>query len=249
MQLRPFTVLGLVLLPLLMLFAWLGLWQLQRMHEKQDLIDRFEHPAELDLPQAIADGSLFAHVRVSGRYNLNWHLLLDNKILDGRVGVQAMTLFQADGGLPILVNRGWLPLPPDRSSLPEIPTPSGQLNISGILTRPLEGGVRLGAPENLENLAGPRLVTYFDMSELKAVVGGELSPWLIQLDASDSTGFAGRDWKPAVMLPAQHGAYAAQWFALALFMPIIWLALGWRWHHQSKIAGDTVFAAGNRDES
>jgi cytochrome oxidase assembly protein ShyY1 len=249
MQLRPFTVLGLVLLPLLVLFTWLGLWQLQRMHEKQELIDRFKHPAELELPQAHADGSLFAHVRVSGRYNLSWHLLLDNKILDGRVGVQALTLFQADDGLPILVNRGWLPLPPDRHSLPEIPTPSGQLDISGILTRPAEGGVRLGEPENLENLAGTRLITYFDMSELNAVLGKKLSPWLIQLDAGDSTGFDGRNWQPTVMLPAQHGAYAVQWFALALAMPIIWLALGWKWRHQSKTAGNTAFEAGNQDES
>lgn len=244
MQLRPFTVLGLVLLPLLALFIGLGLWQLQRMHEKQDLIDRFEHPAELDLSQAIADERLFAHVRASGRYKLNWHLLLDNKILDGRVGVQAMTLFQADDGLTILVNRGWLPLPPDRHSLPEIPTPSGQLNIAGILTRPLEGGVRLGGPENLQNLAGPRLITYFDMNELNAAVGKNLSPWVIQLDAGDSTGFDGRDWKPTVMLPAQHGAYAVQWFALALLMPIIWLTLGWRWRWSRRRPAD----AGNPDE-
>ncbi len=248
MQLRPFTVLGLVLLPLFLLFTRLGLWQLQRMHEKQDLLDRFAHPAELDLPQAIADGSLFAHVRVSGRYNLSWHLLLDNKILDGRVGVQAMTLFQPDDGPPILVNRGWLPLPPDRSSLPEIPTPSGQLNISGILTRPIEGGVRLGGPENLQNLAGPRLITYFDMNEFNAAVGKNLSPWVIQLDAGDSTGFDGRDWKPTVLLPAQHGAYAVQWFALALAMPIIWLALGWRWRYLAKTASDCVSAAENQGE-
>jgi len=248
MQLRPFTVLGLVLLPLFLLFTRLGLWQLQRMHEKQDLLDRFAHPAELDLPQAIADGSLFAHVRVSGRYNLSWHLLLDNKILDGRVGVHAITLFQPDDGPPILVNRGWLPLPLDRNSLPEIPTPSGQVNISGTLTRPIEGGVRLGGPEILENLAGSRLITYFDMSELNAAVGKKLSPWLIQLDASDSTGFDGRDWKPTVMLPAQHGAYAVQWFALALFMPIIWLTLGWRWRYLSKTASDSVSAAENQGE-
>lgn len=247
MRLRAFAVLGLVLLPLLVLFTRLGLWQLQRMHEKQDLIDRFEHPAELDLPQAIADGSLFAHVRVRGRYNLSWHLLLDNKILDGRAGVQVMTLFQADDGLPILVNRGWLPLPPDRNSLPEIPTPSGQSKISGVLTRPPEVGVRLGGPENLQNLAGPRLITYFAMSELEAAVGQKLSPWLIHLDASDSTGFDGRDWKPTVMLPAQHGAYAVQWFALALVTAIIWLVLGWRWRYPTKTTADAVARTGNPD--
>jgi surfeit locus 1 family protein len=79
-------------------------------------------------------------------------------------------------------------------------------------------------------------------------VGKNLSPWVIQLNAGDSTGFDGRDWKPTVLLPAQHGAYAVQWFALALAMPIIWLALGWKWRYQSKTASDAVADAGNPDE-
>ena len=150
MQLRSSLTLSLVLLPLLILFTRLGFWQLQRMHEKQDLIHRFEHAPEMSLPEAIASGSLFARVHVSGRYKLAWHLLLDNKILNGRAGVHVMSLFQPDHGLPILVNRGWLPLPEDRRKLPEIPTPSGQVSISGILSKPVEGGIRLGEADKLK---------------------------------------------------------------------------------------------------
>ena len=229
MRLRQSVTLGLVLLPFSVLFASLGFWQLQRMHDKQELMDRFAHAAELELSQAIAVGDVFTHVHVNGHYNQDWHLLLDNKILNGQVGVYAMSLFKPDKGRPILVNRGWLPLPADRSSLPEIPTPSGNMNISGILAKPVEGGIQLGEPDKLKGLSGPRLITYLDLTQLGKVLGGDLSPWIIQLDARDKTGFDGRDWKPAVMLPAQHRAYAIQWFALALSLIIIWLAMSWKW--------------------
>jgi surfeit locus 1 family protein len=247
MSLRPFSVLSLVLLPLLTLCIWLGLWQVDRMHEKQRLIRRFEQAEASDLQDAIGNDRLYARVRVTGHYHPAWHLLLDNKILNGRAGVHAFTLFEPDKGLPILVNRGWLPLSPDRGNLPEIPTPSGQQVISGILNKPASGGVRLGNPDDLRKLAGPRLITYLDLGGLTSALDGELSPWLIQLDASEPSGFAGRDWTPTVMKPEQHQAYALQWFGLAGLIAIIWLRFGWKWwHHQQHIAADTALK--NRDQ-
>jgi cytochrome oxidase assembly protein ShyY1 len=224
----PFSILSLIFLASLLMCAWLGLWQVQRMHEKQDLIDRFEHAENLGLQQAIDQGRLYSHVMVTGHYDRDWHLLLDNKVLNGRVGVHALTLFVPDLGKPILVDRGWLPLPPDRSSLPEIPTPPGNLSISGILNQPAADGIRLGNPDNLQKLSGPRLITYLDLGNLASVLNGDLSQWLIQLDASDPSGFAGRDWEPTVMKPEQHGAYAVQWFSAALIIAIVWLRLMWK---------------------
>jgi len=201
---------------------------MRRMHEKQDLIDRFDQAEILDLQQAIGQSRLYARVMVTGHYEPDWHLLLDNKILNGRVGVHALTLFVPDLGKPILVDRGWLPLPADRSSLPEIPTPSGHLSIAGILNQPAADGIRLGDPDNLQNLSGPRLITYLDLGDLASVLDGNLSPWLIQLDATDPSGFAGRDWEPMVMKPEQHEAYAFQWFGAALIIAIFWLRLMWK---------------------
>ncbi len=248
MPLRPSFRLGLVLLPIFALCLWLGQWQLQRMNQKQALIDRFGQAAQWDLAQAIANNMLFAHVRVEGHYNTKWHLLLDNKILDGRAGVHALSLFVPDRGTPILVNRGWLPLPPDRSSLPEIPTSTGHLSITGILGKPGEGGIRLGDPDHLTHLAGPRLVTYLDLDDVAAATGGKLSPWLIELDADDPSGFAGRDWKPTVMMPAQHLAYAVQWFGLALAIVVLWLVSGWKRSRASAATGDAAWADRRQDD-
>jgi surfeit locus 1 family protein len=231
MRLRPSATLNLTLLPLVCLGCWLGFWQLDRMHEKQELMDQFENAPEMRLQQAIAEKRQFAHVRVSGHYDTAWHLLLDNKTLQGRVGVHVLTLLNPDEGPSILVNRGWLPLPPDRRSLPEIATPAYPVAITGILNLPVADGIRLGEPERLDSLDGPKLVTYLDLNSLVPLLENELSPWLILLDANDPSGFSGREWQPAVILPAQHGAYAVQWFAMALALTIIWLTLGrQRWH-------------------
>jgi surfeit locus 1 family protein len=237
---RPSATLGLALLPPLILFASLGFWQLHRMQEKQELFKRFEQAPELTLSQAAVAGNPFARVKVHGRYLPDWHLLLDNKILQGRVGVHVMTLFQPDEGIAVLVNRGWLPLPPDRSSLPDIPTPGGEISIAGILARPADEGIRLGEPDRLEALSGPRLVTYLEMDALRTVLGGKLMAEIIRLDATDPSGFMGRDWKPAVMLPAQHAAYAAQWFALSLSMPIIWIVVHRRWRRRKNTPADAA---------
>lgn len=246
MSLRTFLILSLVLLPLLTVCIWLGLWQVERMHEKQHLIQRFEQAEVSDLQDAIGNDRLYARVQVSGHYLPAWHLLLDNRILNGRAGVNAFTLFKPDTGLPILVNRGWLPLPPDRSHLPEIPTPSGRQSISGILTKPASGGVRLGGPDDLHKLAGPRLITYLDLGELAPVVDEKLSPWLIQLDASEPSGFAGRNWTPTVMQPRQHQAYALQWFGLAGMIAIIWFRIGWKRHRQQHIAAGSELKSGDQ---
>lgn len=216
------------MLPLAAFTAWLGFWQLDRMSEKQDLINLFENAPSLDLSLAVADERQFARVQTSGRYESSWHLLLDNKIQDGRVGVHVISLFRPVSGMPTLVNRGWLPLSPRRIELPEFDTPSDQLTISGILLRPVTSGIQLGEPEHLDILNGPRLITYLDMSEIEDTLNGDLSPWMIQLDSREATGFGNRDWKPAVILPPQHRAYAVQWFALAIAIVIFWLVLSWR---------------------
>jgi len=225
MVLRPSIAPSLILLPLAVLAAWLGTWQLDRMQEKRELVYEFENAPELELAEAIEANRPFMRVRVGGKYLSGWHLLLDNKIEQGQAGVHVLTLMQPDLGMPILVNRGWLPMPPDRRSLPEVDSPEGRVIIHGILARPAQDGVRLGEPDRIENIAATRLITYLDMNQLNAAMDGEVSSLWILLAADDPTGFGARAWQPAVILPAQHRAYAVQWFALALTMLIIWLYL------------------------
>jgi surfeit locus 1 family protein len=228
MPFKPSLKLTLILLLLAALFLRLGFWQLERKSEKQQLFDAFEQAPLQELGQALSGDAPFVRVEAWGRYDTQRHLLLDNRLHQGRAGVQVLTPFQLQDGRQILVNRGWLPMPPDRRSLPAFETAGDWRTITGILVWPPAGGPRLGEADRLDSEHWPQLVTYLDLEQASAALGTSLQPRLIQLDPQDPTGFEGRDWQPAVMGPEVHGAYALQWFSLALAALIIWLALGYR---------------------
>lgn len=228
MVFKPSINLTLVLLVLALAFARMGLWQLERQSEKQQLIQQFTDAPVLDIKSALDRAARFARVEANGRYDSERHILLDNKILDGRAGVQVLTLFTLNDGRGILVNRGWLPMAPDRRSLPSVPTDGSLMTIRGVLNKPGEGGPRVGDPDILVRDRWPQLVTYLELEAVGEALDTSLEPWLLQLDPKDESGFEGRRWKVAEMGPEVHGAYAVQWFGLSFAAVAIWITLGIR---------------------
>jgi surfeit locus 1 family protein len=228
MPFRPSIKLTLTLGILALLFLRLGFWQLDRKAEKEELFERFRAAPELDIGQALAAGEAFARVEAYGRYDPERHLLLDNRIWNGRAGVHVLTPFTLSDGRSLLVNRGWLPLAPDRRSLPDFATGGEARSLRGRLVRPSAGGPRLGGADDLVADRWPQLVTYLDLDAAGTALGRPLQPWIVQLEATDESGFGDRQWTPAVMTPQVHGAYAVQWLALAAAAAIIWFTLGLR---------------------
>ncbi|HKX56629.1 MAG TPA: SURF1 family protein, partial [Xanthomonadales bacterium] len=143
-------------------------------------------------------------------------------------GVHVLNLFYSKQGMPVLVDRGWLAMNPDRRSLPEVQTPAGEIVISGLLSRPPDGGVRLGNEDVIDELDGSVLLTYLNIENVAKAAGLAIAPMILKLDASDPSGFEDRDWQPAVILPAQHQAYALQWFALSVAAVILIFPMGIR---------------------
>jgi surfeit locus 1 family protein len=228
MQFRPSIAQTLILVTLAAAFLGLGLWQLDRKAEKEDLFARFAEAPSMDLAQALSAGQPFTHVNALGRYDPNRHILLDNKIWQGRAGVHVLTPFGQESGPTLLVNRGWLPMPADRSRLPEVPTVGGLRELRGRLAPLPATGQRLGNPDVLTTDQWPQLMTYFDLPEIAAALGNDLEPWIVLLDAEDPNGFNGRQWSPATMGPEVHGGYAVQWLALLVTAMVIWVLLGVR---------------------
>lgn len=225
---NPSIKLTLVLLVLLLIFLRLGWWQLERKEEKHQLFEAFAAAPLLQIEEALDRGEKFARIEARGHYDPERSVLLDNKIHNGRAGVHVLTPFRLEDGTWLLVNRGWLPIPPDRRSLPEVVTDGDSRTISGILNQPSTGGQRIGDADILVSDQWPQLITYFELVSINEALGIELEPWIVQLDAGDQTGFEGRQWKAAVMEPKMHGAYALQWFALAAAALVIWIVLGIR---------------------
>lgn len=228
MNFKPSLKLTILLLILAFIFGRLGFWQLERMADKRELFAEFENAPVLPVAEALQQQNLYARVQASGRYDTGRHILLDNKIHQGRAGVHVLTPFHLDDGSVLLVNRGWLPMPADRLELPAVPTDGETMSLTGWFREPIAGGVRLGEPDSLSSGQWPQLVTYLDLDAAGKALGLSLSPKLVMLDASNPSGFEGRQWKAAEMTPAIHGAYAVQWFGLAIAAVVIWVVLSVR---------------------
>jgi cytochrome oxidase assembly protein ShyY1 len=223
-----------VLVGLALVFARLGLWQLERMHAKEALFLQFAEAPALTIAQARERGQRFARVQAYGRYDTRRHILLDNRIFNGQAGVHVLSPFVLEDGSSVLVNRGWLALPPDRRSLPVISTDSAPTTISGRWNTLPDKGPRVGPADQLTTDDWPQLVTYFDIGPISQALELDLPPWILQLDETEPSGFQGRDWQPAVMEPKTHGAYAVQWFALCAAVIVTWIVLGVRAGREEK---------------
>lgn len=225
---RPPLALTLLLLLLFVLFTSLGAWQTMRGAAKKELEEKHARATEMPLEKALADKDRFSRISATGFYDSNRHFLLDNQIWRGRAGVFVFTPFYTTNGDVILVNRGWLPLPPDRKSFPGIPTPQNEITLTGILnTLPVPGRI-LGSADKLNPDQWPQLLTYMKLDDLSASLGQPLENWIIQLSATDRSGFEGREWKPVFLSSRRHNAYAFQWFALSSACIIMWLVIGFK---------------------
>lgn len=214
----------------------LGLWQLQRMHAKQALLDasaqvlRERHAQPLDLAAAPARARGYDWAAGDGRFLDAPAVLLDNQSHGGRAGVRAYRVFQpghdqpaAAGAMPLLVELGWLPLPADRT-LPAVPVP-GSTQVSGLLLPPPSPG--LVTPAAATQADGTVLVVALDPQVVAAALHlPALAPRVLRLDPALPLGYA-RDLEllPNTLPPERHLGYAVQWFAMAAAVLVIALLL------------------------
>lgn len=225
---RPGIAGTLALLVFATLFINMGIWQTKRAEEKSIIEQQHRAATIVSFQQALKDEHRFARIDVSGHYDPLRHILLDNQIWQGRGGVHVYTPFHTFGGTTILVNRGWLPLPANRQSMPAIPTPQHETVLRGILnTLPVPGRF-LGPADKLQPDKWPQLVTYLNLNDIANSLDTPLENWVVQLSASEQAGFEGRVWKPVFLSSSRHAAYAFQWFALAASSIVLWVVLGFR---------------------
>jgi surfeit locus 1 family protein len=216
----------LAILPVLLL---LGSWQLERASWKQALVDAHAGRAQQPAVSLTTLGTDFSDtqyrtVLVSGRYDLDHQLLLDNRIHQGYAGYEVLTPLRMDNGSRILVNRGWVLASPDRSVLPDIPAPDGRVRISATVKLPPEKIFRLDEVEEADH-GWPRVVQQIEMQQLEHYLGYEVLPVLLLLDKDDAHGFV-RAWKPVYgVTPDKHRAYAMQWYTLALVLVLIYIGV------------------------
>jgi len=217
-------------------FVNLGFWQLARESEKRELIavresrQSKEPVSAIDLPDHLNLAGVL--VQLTGQYG-DVVALLDNRVLEGRVGFEVHQAFFDESDRVFLVNRGFVVMARTRQDPPAIPEiRSGRVSIRGSVYQ------RRGVPLQLKREQGPivkfpAIVQQVDMSRLSESLGTEIYPYVIRL-APDQFGALPRHWPETVMQPEQHRGYAIQWFVMAIAVLIAWLFFSFREEEEQK---------------
>ncbi len=220
------TIVTLLILPVLLR---LGFWQLDRAEEKRDLIELFKKQNESG-PLYIKDfidkdkNLNYRLAKIDGHYVLDKQIFIDNKVHQGKTGVYVMTPFKLKNSeYSILVNRGWVLMAIDRSSLPKIETISGFLKLSGKI-KVLGKKPFMVGDQYQSNEGWPALMQWISFNDIENKSGLKLLPYIFLLDEKEQSGYV-RNWKPVVMQPEKSTSYAVQWFALALALVIIYIVV------------------------
>jgi len=203
----------------LALLVWLGIWQLDRAAQSRAQLADYARSdtAPVPLPPASRPLPRYARVRLAGHYLAERQFLLDNMTHAGVAGYRVLTPFATSGGDTVLVDRGWVPPGPRRTTLPAIAVGGDARELSGRIDALPRPGIELEAAPG--SGPWPRVVGFPRLPELGAALGRPLYPGIVLLDADAPDGYL-RDWRPGGMPPERHVGYAVQWFALALTLVI-----------------------------
>ncbi len=232
----PSIFLSAVAIVVFTLFISLGFWQLDRAGQKQDLrtevINR-QTAVEIDINQPKTarldkDAMKWRRVRATGAYDDELQILLDNQVVNSRVGYFVYTPFKLDGE-PVwaLVNRGWVATGKDRSVIPDIAVNNGRHDLTGVAKPFPLPGLILGE-QIVENMGGNiyRLPN-MEPELVNKIVNQNLLPYVIRLDQESHYGFK-REWRLPGSKRNMHLGYAFQWFLLAATLLVIYIAVNLR---------------------
>lgn len=212
---------------LVTLFVALGFWQLDRARDKIEIRDREQArlqlpPVEIDADMLDVERMAYQNANASGRYSPGLQILLDNQVHQGRAGFHVLTpLVLADGNTLLLVNRGWIPWGPDRTRMPPIETPDGQVDLSGRLAHPTRYAISF---EHDEQGFQP-LWQNLDLERYAKLSGHPVQGLVLLLspENTDGGGFV-RQWtRERDTWIQRHRGYAVQWFGLAIVLACIFV--------------------------
>jgi surfeit locus 1 family protein len=209
--------------------ASLGFWQLRRAAQKLEIeadIQVKQMAAVLsntDIKTVQDLGGWTNRVAVfSGTWVADATVFLDNRQMDGRQGFYVVTPLKLTGdGRWVLVQRGWAPRDfLDRSRLPKITTPAGEVAVYGRIAvgpgKVYELG-EAGTGPIRQNLDAQTVA----LEHSATVLNGSL----VQLQAGGDTSPDGllRNWPPIASGVDKHHGYAFQWFGLCALILILYV--------------------------
>ena len=206
----------------IVLFVWLGFWQLDRAQQKNELVALFEDDAPWSRLYNDMPVEIFQRLESLGQYQADQQVLIDNIVVGGRVGSYVMTSFRHAPDAPLLiVNRGWIEKT-QLNTLPDTSVTDEFITLRGRVGRLPRVGIRPGEAFEGAN-DWPKVAVYPTLEEMATELDTELLPFVLLLSPDADSGYV-RRWQPPQSGPMMHYGYAFQWFvmALAVFGILLW---------------------------
>lgn len=205
----------------------LGVWQVQRLAWKTELIAQVDArihaaptpaPGPAAWPQVSREKDQYRRVAARGTF-LNDRETLVQAVTEAGPGFWVLTPLRTDQGFIVLVNRGFVPSGQREQTGRRQGLLAGQQQVIGLLrvTEPHGGFLRANDPAN--DLWRSR-----DVAAISARRGLQrVAPYFIDADSAPNPGGWPRGGMTVVKFANSHLVYAITWFALALGVA---LALG-----------------------
>lgn len=215
-----------VTLTAFVLLCKLGFWQLERAEEKRIWLTEFEnlHPLPLSQLQTAIDQAQLSTVngrqfQLEGKVISQYTAYLDNRVFQGQTGYKVIAPVQIDAlDAWLLVDFGWVKGPRSRASLPDFNLPDS-VALTGLIKSTNLGQFMLA--DNQLTSQWPQRVQAVEQLLTHAWPKTVL-PLLVYANDQQVSGLV-QTYKPVVMKPEKHQAYAVQWFLLALASIVIFL--------------------------
>jgi len=197
------------------LFIRLGLWQVERLRERQAWNATITHARRsnpMPLLQLTRDTAV-AHYRfatVDGRFDYDHELIVSSRTRRGSPGVDLLTPVRIAGtDTAVLVNRGWV-YSPDGSTVDQQRWREGDV-------AHLAGYVELFANDTaVTSASNPRVIRRIARADVISKLPYPVAPFYLVAvgDTADLSHPARRDLP--VLDDGPHRGYATQWFSFAL---------------------------------
>lgn len=199
-------------------FIALGVWQVQRLAWKEDLIARVDARVHADPVTAPAQGDWatvnkasyeYLRVQITGEYLAEGISLVAAATEEGQ-GYWVMVPLQRADGSWVYINRGFVPQSLREQAGRGDFAPDGEVSVTGLLRLNEPGGGVLRDNVPTEDRWYSRDVQAMAEQDGLAPV----APFFIDADASEQPGPVGG--LTVIRFPNNHLVYAITWFALAL---------------------------------
>lgn len=196
-------------------FVFLGVWQIERAAHKEGLLQAFNSEQESPPIRLTSQSPDWSRVFVDGIFDSTRQILIDNQIHKGKVGYKIFTPFRFDDNKIVLVDRGWIAQGQSRSDLPQLNILEKKSRIIATVTSP-EQGVLAGS-ELLTN-EWPRVSQTKAVEVIASAFKEPILDIVLVLDPGSSQITEFIQIKPFAITPVKHYGYAMQWFTMSIVL-------------------------------